>query len=30
MPGFEGTLSDSERWQLIRFVRSLRDPLRRP
>ena len=30
MPGFEGTLSDSERWQLIRFVRSLRDPLRSP
>ena len=30
MPGFEGTLSDTERWQLIRFVRSLRDPLRRP
>ena len=30
MPGFEHTLSDAERWQLIRFVRSLRDPLRRP
>lgn len=30
MPGFEGTLSATERWQLIRFVRSLRDPLRRP
>ena len=30
MPGFEGTLSDSERWQLIRFVRSLRDPQRSP
>ena len=30
MPGFEGTLSDSERWQIIRFVRSLRDPLRSP
>ncbi len=30
MPGFEGTLSDTERWQLIRFVRSLRDPLRSP
>ena len=30
MPGFEHTLSDSERWQLIRFVRSLRDPLRSP
>ena len=30
MPGFEHTLSDTERWQLIRFVRSLRDPLRSP
>ena len=30
MPGFEHTLSDAERWQLIRFVRSLRDPLRSP
>ena len=30
MPGFEGALSDTERWQLIRFVRSLRDPLRSP
>ena len=30
MPGFEQTLSDTERWQLIRFVRSLRDPLRDP
>ena len=30
MPGFEHTLSDTERWQLIRFVRSLRDPLRGP
>ena len=30
MPGFEGALSDSERWQLIRFVRSLRDPPRSP
>jgi putative copper export protein/mono/diheme cytochrome c family protein len=26
MPGFEDTLSDTERWQLIRFVRSLREP----
>ena len=30
MPGFEHTLSDTERWQVIRFVRSLRDPLRSP
>ena len=30
MPGFEQTLSETERWQLIRFVRSLRDPLRSP
>lgn len=30
MPGFEHTLSDTERWQLIRFVRSLKDPLRSP
>lgn len=30
MPGFEQTLSDTERWQLIRYVRSLRDPLRSP
>ena len=30
MPGFEHTLSDTERWQLIRFVRSLRDPPRSP
>ena len=30
MPGFEHTLSDTERWQIIRFVRSLRDPLRSP
>ena len=30
MPGFEHALSDTERWQLIRFVRSLRDPLRSP
>ena len=30
MPGFEQTLSDAERWQLIRQVRSLRDPLRSP
>ena len=30
MPGFEQTLSDTERWQLVRFLRSLRDPLRGP
>ena len=30
MPGFEQTLSETERWQLIRFVRSLRDPLPSP
>ena len=30
MPGFEQTLSNDERWQLIRHVRSLRDPLRGP
>ena len=30
MPGFEQTLSKPERWQLIRYVRSLRDPLRSP
>lgn len=30
MPGFEHALSDTERWQIIRFVRSLRDPLRSP
>jgi hypothetical protein len=28
MPSFKDTLSDSERWALIRFIRSLRHPLR--
>jgi putative copper export protein/mono/diheme cytochrome c family protein len=27
MPAFKGTLSDIERWELIRFIRSLRHPL---
>jgi mono/diheme cytochrome c family protein len=27
MPSFKATLSDSQRWELIRFIRSLRHPL---
>ncbi|ETX01233.1 MAG: hypothetical protein ETSY1_08080 [Candidatus Entotheonella factor] len=27
MPSFQDTLSDTERWELIRFIRSLRHPL---
>ena len=30
MPGFDQDLSATQRWKLIRFVRSLRDPLRSP
>jgi mono/diheme cytochrome c family protein len=26
MPGMKGTLSDTERWQIVHFVRTLRQP----